>query len=105
MVEIITILAKEGVLALFLGATLFWVGIRFEKLLKSLKDMVTINNILILCLQRELLAHDLTMTGLNIEMNGEVVNNEQAMKTRQKYDELLETLKNIEKHIRDISNA
>ena len=99
--NIITTLLENGVIAFLFAATLWWVAIRYERLLGSLRDMVALNNLFILGLQKELLSHDLTVSGLNPSAgdNDEMRTNKAYLK----YTELVEIFHRIEECTKKIA--
>ena len=95
-------LLDQGLVAFLFSVTLWWMVTRYEKLIISLRDMMVIQNLMILGLQKELLAHDLTVSGINPTTGDDP--DERGQKAFAKYNELHHTFKDIEEHIKMIAN-
>lgn len=95
-------LLDQGLIAFLFSITLWWMVTRYEKLIISLREMMTIQNLMILGLQKELLAHDLTVSGINPATGDDP--EERGLKAYNKYNELHHTFKDIEEHIKRIAD-
>lgn len=82
----VELMAQVGIL----GALIYWMIGRFERMLVAIGYDLRVNSSILLGLQQQLLAHDLTVTGLNPSTGADL--EERAQKAIVKYQEVHDTL-------------
>jgi len=98
--EIIKTIVENTVLGGLLCALIWWMTTRHEKLVLSLIRQQAATNLLIIGMQKELLIHDLTVTGINPSLGDtDAIRDSKALA---KYTELLSIFDGIEKRISTI---
>ena len=105
----------KGILEVGLAAALVVVLVRWmtTKMDESLKELargqarvtraIMAHSLLIVGLQKELLVHDLTVTGINPALGADL--GERAEKAIHKYTELIEVMNRVETAIKDLGEA
>ena len=92
-------IAEIGAIAVVMGSFGFmlrWVLQKFDKSINSLVRAVNVNTVAVLAMQKQLLAHDLTVTGLNPATGVDI--DERTNKALAKYREIsldMEELKRL----------
>ena len=92
-------LIEDGPFAILCGGLLWWLAVRQEKFLSALARQQRFGNLLLVGLQKELLAHDLTVTGINPSMGADA--DERSERAIQKYEEIYRVFSTIEQHLRE----
>ncbi len=100
MQEVLSVLAEDGPFALIAGFLIWWVASRQEKLLTNMSKQIGISNLLLVGLQKQLLMHDLTVTGLNPSTGEDF--DERDSRAFVKYTEVLSVFDAIEEQIKKI---
>lgn len=103
MSEILSAILQESLLAGMFAAMLWWMTTRQEKLLCMLSRRIEITNLLMIGLQKELLIHDLTVSGINPSAGD--TQDERTANAIQKYEELLRVFSSMEAHIKETKHA
>jgi hypothetical protein len=97
MEDVILKIVETSTIGGMLGMLIWWMTTRHEKLVLSLIKQQAATNILVVGLQKALLIHDLTVTGINPSLGDtDAVRDSKALA---KYTELITILGEIEKRI------
>ncbi len=99
MSDIFAAILQESLLAGMVAAMLWWMTTRQEKLLCMLSRRIEVTNLLMIGLQKELLIHDLTVSGINPSAGDD--QSERCQNAVQKYEELLRVFTTMETHIKE----
>ena len=98
MDDIIAAILQESIFAGMFAGMLWWMTTRQERLLGMLSRRIDITNLLLVGLQKELLAHDLTVSGVNPSTGNEP--DERAKNALDKYEQIHRVFDAIEASIR-----
>ena len=100
MDDVILKIVENSVLGGLLCSLIWWMTTRHEKLVLQLIKQQATTNLLVVGLQKELLVHDLTVTGINPALGEtDAVRDSKALA---KYTELVTIFSDIEKRITTI---
>lgn len=99
MDDLVATVLQESLLAGMFAAVLWWMTTRQEKLLTMLCRRIEVTNLLMIGLQKELLVHDLTVSGINPSTGAN--HDERTQNVLQKYEELLRVFSSMEAHIKE----
>ena len=100
MDDIILKIIETSTIGGMLGMLIWWMTTRHEKLVLSLIRQQATTNLLVVGLQKALLIHDLTVTGINPSLGEtDAIRDSKALA---KYNELTIILSDIEKRITTI---
>ena len=103
MDDIIATILQESILAGMFAGMLWWMTTRQERLLGMLSRRIDITNLLLVGLQKELLAHDLTVSGVNPSAGAEP--DERARNALDKYDQIHRVFDSIEASLKQTSDG
>jgi len=98
--DVIEKLMENGVMATMLCGLIWWMTTRHEKLVVQLIKQQAMTNLLVVGLQKEVLCHDLTVTGLNPSTGDNIA--ERDSKALAKYNEIATIFVEIEKRIAEL---
>lgn len=119
--ELIARAAEFGVVAVSFVFVLRWMMTRFEKELEDIRETqvdtaqemivatrklqraVIAQSLIVTSMQKQLLSHDLTVTGINPSTGSEL--NERAEKAVQKYEELQHSLNDCQVALRELISS
>lgn len=90
-------LLESGVVAGLFGMLLWWMTQRQEQMMRQMTRQISITNLLVVGLQKELLVHDLTVTGINPSTGEDV--EQRAKNALQKYEEVRQIMETIQQTI------